>query len=107
MPSIFFPELVLAMFCCASKFVVLFVILVYEGRKQEFLGNIMTFQTRRLLSLMLHDEEGDSSQRTEGSNLRGSGNVRREWKDDIVRFLIDLCADKYWEYDRKPFKQSN
>ena len=54
-----------------------------------------------LVSIML-GEGGDSSQGT-----RGTSNSKREWTEETLRFLIDLCEEKYWEYNRKSFKQAN
>ena len=36
-----------------------------------------------------------------------SANVRREWNEETLKFLIGLCEEKYWEYNRKPFKKAN
>ena len=48
------------------------------------------------------DEGGDSSQGT-----RSTSNLKREWTEGPVKFLVDLCEEKYWEYNRKPFKKAN
>ena len=27
--------------------------------------------------------------------------------EDTLKFLLDLCEEKYWEYNRNPFKKVN
>jgi hypothetical protein len=60
-----------------------------------------------LLALMLHDEGGDSSQGSQERNSQGTSNLKREWKEATFMFWVDMCEEKYWEYNCKPFKQAN
>jgi len=53
---------------------------------------------------MLHDKGGESSQGIQERGSWGIENVIREWKETIVSFLVDMCANYFGEYDRKPFK---
>jgi len=55
-----------------------------------------------LLALMLDEEGGENSQ---GS--LGALNLKREWMESTLRFLIDLCEEMYSEYNHKKFKKSN
>ena len=58
-----------------------------------------------LLALLMY--EGDSSQGTAAEGSRGTSSARREWIDGTIQFLVDMCAEKYFEIDRKQFKKSN
>ena len=58
-----------------------------------------------LLALLMY--EGDSSQGTAARDSRGTSSARREWTDGTIQFLVDMCAEKYFEIDRKQFKKSN
>ena len=54
-----------------------------------------------LLAFLLDEGSGVSESTT------FSANVRREWNEETLRFLVGLCEEKYWEYNRKPFKKAN
>ena len=61
-------------------------------------------------------QDGYSSRDFISIFIRGSGiskkttfstNVRREWNKDTLKFLVGLCEEKYWKYNREPFKKAN
>ena len=54
-----------------------------------------------LLAFLLEEGSGVSKSTT------FSANARREWNEETLRFLVGLCEEKYWKYNRKPFKKAN
>ncbi len=72
-----------------------------------FLVFIMEAPRGGLLVLMMRDEGGDGSEGVQERSSSGTPNVKREWKEGVLRFLVDMCEEKYWEYNRKPFRQAN
>ena len=54
-----------------------------------------------LLAFLLEKRSGVSESTTSNAN------ARREWNEEILKFLVGLCEEKYWEYNRKPFKKAN
>ena len=54
-----------------------------------------------LLAFLIEEGSGVSESTT------FSANVRREWNEETLRFLVGLCEEKYWEYNQKPFKKAN
>ena len=54
-----------------------------------------------LLAFLLKEGSGVSE------SITFSANARREWNEETLRFLVGLCEEKYWEYNRKPFKKAN
>lgn len=33
--------------------------------------------------------------------------VRREWNEDILKYLASICEEKYCEYNHEPFRKVN
>lgn len=48
------------------------------------------------------DEGGDCS-----PSSYGISNLKRECTRGTMRFLVDLCEEKYWKYNCKPFIKAN
>ena len=59
----------------------------------------------RLLDLMMSDESGPSQVFEEERGARKK--VTREWSKESLRFFLTVCRERYWKYDRKPFREKN
>jgi len=58
-----------------------------------------------LLDLMLSDGSGPSEVTQEERLVKRK--VTREWSEESTNFFLTMCAEKYCEYDRKPFRERN
>ena len=56
---------------------------------------------RVMLAFLLEKKSGVSQ------HIISSANIRREWNEDTLKFLVGLYEKKCWEYNYKPFKKAN
>jgi hypothetical protein len=56
-----------------------------------------------LFSLMMEGEGSQLTQEVEQSRE----SLKREWTNDVLKALVDMCEEKYWEFNHKPFKERN
>jgi hypothetical protein len=56
-----------------------------------------------LFSLMMEGEGSQLTQEVEQSRE----SLKREWTNDVLKALVDMCEEKYWEFNRKPFRERN
>ena len=62
-----------------------------------------------LLSLMRGDGISQVSQVSQEDSVVVTEKKKgyREWSDESVQFFLDLLFEKYWETDRRQFKEKN
>jgi hypothetical protein len=57
----------------------------------------------RLFFLMMEEEGSQFTQEVE----QNRESLKREWTNDVLKALVDMCEEKYWEFNRKPFRERN
>jgi hypothetical protein len=33
--------------------------------------------------------------------------LKKEWTNNVLKALVNMSEEKYWEFDRKPFRERN